>query len=78
MAELAIQKLTRPSQAKFLYFVLTMDMLFFDEIGQLSAQKIDALDIILRTIRNTDIPFGGVHVFGEYCVSERNSAKHSV
>ena len=66
MAELAIQKLTRPSQAKFLYFVLTMDMLFFDEIGQLSAQQIDALDIILRTVRNTDIPFGGVHVFGEY------------
>jgi hypothetical protein len=71
MAELAIQKLTRPSQAKFLYFVLTMDVLFFDEIGQLSAQQIDALDIILRTLRNTDIPFGGVHVFGEYCVSAK-------
>ena len=66
MTELTIQKLTHPPQAKVFYFVLTMDMLFFDEIGQLSAQQIDALDIILRTIRNTDIPFGGVHVFGEY------------
>ena len=49
---------------------------FFNEIGQLSAQQLDALNIILCTLRNTDIPFGGVHVFGEYCVSERNSVKH--
>ena len=59
----------RERQAKFLYFVLTMDVLFFDEIGQLSAQQIDALDNILRTLRNTDIQFGGAHVFGEYFVS---------
>ena len=37
MAKLAIQKLTHTLQTKFLYFVLTMDVLFFYEIGQLSA-----------------------------------------
>ena len=74
--ELTVQKLTRPAQAKCLYFVLTMDVLFFDEIGQLSAQQIDALDIILRTLWNIDIPFGGVHVFDEYHISQRNIVKH--
>ena len=62
MAKLTIQKITRPSQAKFLYFVLTMNVLFFDEIGQLSAQQIDALDIILRMLQNTDIPFMAAYI----------------
>ena len=75
MVELAIQKLTRPSQAKFLYFVLIMDVLFFDEIGQLSAQQIDALEFFLRTLWNTDILFGGVHLFDEYCISVKKQCQ---
>ena len=66
IAEIAIAKMNRSSNIKFLYFILTMDMLMIDEIGQLSAQQIDVIDIILRTIRETSIPFGGVHIFGMY------------
>lgn len=53
----------------FIYFVLTMFVLFFDKISQLSAQQIDAIDIILHTLQNTEITFDGVHVFVENCVS---------
>jgi predicted GIY-YIG superfamily endonuclease len=62
LAELAIESLRRKSQFLHLHVLLTMDVLVIDEIGQLSAQQMSILDIILRKLRDTDIPFGGVLV----------------
>ncbi|KAL7538852.1 hypothetical protein ACHAXR_012264, partial [Thalassiosira sp. AJA248-18] len=64
LAELALEKLHRKSQIKYLHALLTMDVLIIDECGQLSAQQLCILDIILRKSRNVDIPFGGVLVIG--------------
>ena len=41
-----------------------MDVLIIDECGQLSADQLATLDIILHTARKNHIPFGGVLVFG--------------
>ena len=43
-----------------------MDVLMIDEIVQLSAQQIDTMDIILRNIQETSIPFGGVYILGMF------------
>ena len=39
-------------------------MWVIDECGQLSAEQLRTMDIILRTARKSNIPFGGVLVFG--------------
>lgn len=46
-----------------------MDVLLLDECGQLSAEQLSLLDIILRNLRHNNIPFGGVLIFGtfDYC-----------
>ena len=59
-AELAIDKLHCQSQILHLHALLTMDVLVIDEVGQLSAAQFTVLDIILRKLRNSNIPFGGV------------------
>ena len=59
-AELAFSKLNRKSQLKFLHIVLTMDVLVIDEAGQVSAQGMAALDVLLRLTRHSKLPFGGV------------------
>ena len=64
LAELALDKLHRKSNLKYLHVLLTMDVLLIDECGQLSAQQISILDIILRIARNSKLPFGGVHIMG--------------
>ena len=43
---------------------MTLDVLFIDELGQKSAQQISTIDIILRKIWNSQLPFGGVLIFG--------------
>ena len=48
LAELAIDKLHRKSQLKYLHVLRTTDLLYIDECGQLSAQDLCVLDIILR------------------------------
>ncbi len=60
MAELAIDKVNRKSQLCYLHTLLTIDVLLFDEFGQASAQQVKTLDILLRKVRNSNIPFGGV------------------
>jgi len=60
MAELAVDKLNRKSQLCYLHTVLTIDILLFDEFGQASAQQVKTLDILLRKVCNSNIPFGGV------------------
>ena len=64
LAELALDKLHRKSNLKYLHVLLTMDVLLIDECGQLSAQQLSILDIILRIARNSKLPFGGVHIIG--------------
>ena len=60
MAELAVDKLNRKSQLCYLHTLLTIDVLLFDEFGQASAEQVKTLDILLRKVRNSNIPFGGV------------------
>ena len=64
LAELAIDKLHRKSQLKYLHVLRTTDLLYIDECGQLSAQDLCVLDIILRKTRDSNRPFGGVVVIG--------------
>ena len=60
MAELAVCNLLRESNSTKLNFLRTLDVLFYDEIGQLSAEMLSVLDLILRTIRGSNTFFGGV------------------
>ena len=47
------------------YHILTViDILFFDEIGQCSAENLSLLDIIFRKVRKNNIFFGGVLLIG--------------
>lgn len=62
MAELAITKLLR--DPKRLFLIQKLDILFFDEIGQLSSELLAVLDIIFCRIRDTNIFFGGVVIIG--------------
>ena len=58
MAEIAITKLLR--DPKKINLLRALDCLFLDEIGQLSAELLAVLDIILRRVKDTNIFFGGV------------------
>ena len=49
---------------KYLHFLLTTDVLIIDELGQLSADQLSTIDIILRTLRRSTRPFGGVLIMG--------------
>jgi len=51
---------TRPQRAAFLK---RLDILFFDEIGQLSGEMLTVMDYVLRSIRGVDQPMGGVLIF---------------
>ena len=59
-AELAILKLLR--NPKKLDLVRTLDIIFFDEMGQVSSEYLSTLDIILRKVRGSNIFFGGILV----------------
>lgn len=37
-----------------------LDILFIDEFGQVSAEQLCTIDIVLRKIRKSQTPFGGV------------------
>ena len=62
MAEIAIVKLLR--MPKKLNVLRSLNILFIDEIGQVSAELLSVLDIILRRIRDSNIFMGGVI---DYC-----------
>ena len=49
---------------KILHALLTLHILFIDEMGQISALLICTIDIILRKLHNSEIPFGGVYISG--------------
>ena len=58
VAELSIVSLKRHPEK--LQILQMMDILFFDEIGQLSANMLSCLDIILRRVRDNNILLGGI------------------
>ena len=71
LAELAIDKLYQKSNLLNLHAVLTMDILLYDEFGQLSAEELKLLDIILRKVRKTSTSFGGVLI-----IANMDEAQH--
>ena len=58
MAERAISHLYRKPER--LHFLQTLDVLGLDELGSISAEYICIIDIILRYIRESNKPFGGM------------------
>ena len=58
MAEIAIVKLLRMSHK--LNVLRLLNILFVDEIGQVSAELLSVLDIILGRIRDSNIFMGGL------------------
>ena len=62
IAELSMQKIYR--DPTLVHAILTIDALFLDEAGQISAEQLASIDIILRKIRGSQIPFGGVLILG--------------
>ena len=58
MAECALMNLTK--QPVKLFILQTIDILFIDEIGQVSAQLLSVLDMIMRKVKDCDIFMGGV------------------
>ena len=61
-AELALQKLRK--KPTYMHALLTMDVMFLDEAGQTSAEQLAVFDIILRKLRKSSAPFGGVLLLG--------------
>ena len=59
MSVIALQK-----QPKKLALLRYLDVLFVDELGQLSAEMLSVLDIVLRRIRDSSLFMGGVLVIG--------------
>ena len=57
-SELAIIKLMK--SPKRIEFIRSIDVIFFDEMGQVSSEFLATFDIILRKIRNSNIYMGGV------------------
>jgi len=58
LAELAVVKLHRqPTQMQLLQ---RLDVLFIDELGQVSAEMLAVLDIVMRCIRDNSIFMGGL------------------
>lgn len=62
MAEYAMEKINR--NPVLLHALLTVDIIFFDETGQISAEQLSAMEIVLRKKRRSQTPFGGVLILG--------------
>ena len=61
-AEQAMQKIMRSSTLQ--HALLTVDVLFIDEAGQLAAELLSVIDIMFRKLRKSVTPFGGVLITG--------------
>ena len=57
IAEIAIIKLHR--NPALLHFLIIVDIIFVDEMGQVPAQMWSVINIIMRTIRNSSLLMGG-------------------
>ena len=47
-----------------MHVLLTVDVIFLDEAGQISAEQLATIDIILRKLRRSSLPFGGILIIG--------------
>ena len=47
-----------------LHVILTMHILNVDEFASLSAQEVSSIDITMRILRKSHIPFGGLFLIG--------------
>ena len=45
-------------------FLERLDLLYFEDIGMISAEDFAAIDLILQHLKNIESPFGGVLVLG--------------
>ena len=61
-AEYALRRIKQ--KTAHLHILLTLDALFIDELSQISAEQLGAIDIILRNLCESQIPFGGVLILG--------------
>ena len=61
-AEACIGRIKRKKH--ILHALLTVDVIFLDEAGQISSEIVAVIDIILRKLRKSQMPFGGVLVIG--------------
>ena len=62
----AVHELKHRAHIMKLHLLMTLDVLAIDECGSLSAEQLATLDIILRTIKSSSLPFGGVLVLGSF------------
>ena len=62
----AVHELKYRAHIMRLNLLMTLDVLVVDECGSLSAEQIATIDIILRTIKSSSLPFGGVLVLGSF------------
>ena len=62
----AVHELKHRAHIMKLHLLMTLDVLVIDECGSLSAEQLATLDIILRTIKSSSLPFGGVLVLGSF------------
>jgi uncharacterized membrane protein len=58
--------LQRRTNIQNLHILLTIDVLLVDECGQISAEMVTILDMVLRHIRDSRYPFGGVLIVGSF------------
>ena len=61
-AELAVARLEKNERKKDI--ILSLSVVFADEMGQLSAEEFSVFDIILRHIRKNNLFFGGILIIG--------------
>ena len=54
---------TRRFSTKKRDLILSLDMLIIDEISMVRADVLDGIDAVLRYLRRTSVPFGGVQLF---------------
>ena len=57
-ANASLEKIRK--KTNLLHAILTVDVLFLDEAGQVSSEQLTLVDVILRKARSSQIPFGGV------------------
>eukprot|EP00956_Cyclotella_meneghiniana_P010602 scaffold14751_cov43-Cyclotella_meneghiniana.AAC.1 len=73
LAQLVVDSLSYRRNLWQKHVLLSVDMIIFDEVGQLSSQEFSLLVLILRQIRQNDMPFGGVLIIGSFDHMQINS-----
>lgn len=64
--QLAVDSLSQRGNIWYRHILLSVDVILFDEVGQLSSEQFSLIDIILRQIRKNDMPFGGALILGSF------------